>query len=69
MAGTKKHRTCLFLLQLQFNFNSYEILVTYLILDAEKHAAIRNPLHALLLELRHSVKKEGVAGHALNLNF
>ena len=70
---TEKQRSCLFclfLLQLQFKSNFNEILVTCLILDAEKHAAIRNPLQALLLELvQHSVKKEGVASHALNMNF
>ena len=54
---TEKQRTCLFLLQLQFKPNPNEILVIYLILDAEKHAAIRNPLHALLFELQHSVEK------------
>ena len=66
---TGKQRTYLFLLQLQFKSNSHKILVTYLILDAEKHAAIRNPLHALLFELQDSVYKEGVAGHALNMDF
>ena len=57
------------LLQLHFKSNSNEIFVTCLILNAEKHVAIRNPLHALLFELWNSVKKEGAAGYALNMNF
>ena len=62
-------RTRLFLLQLHFISNLHEIWVTYVILDAEKHPAIRKPLCALLFELQYTVEKEGVAGHALNINF
>ena len=56
-------------IQLHFKSNLHEILVTYLIFDAEKDPAIREPLYALLFELQYTTEKLGVAGHALNIDF
>ena len=62
-------RTCLFLLLRHFKSNLHKILVTYLLFDAVNDPAIKKPPYALLSELQYTVKKLGVADHALNMDF